>query len=176
MARFPRLISENVNHSLEVNMKKAALVAFMVLLGLSLSPLVLFAQTQADEEEVVKSLLQTGKKAIVVDNMGFTESESKAFWPVYDEFQQLKQKLNERTIKVLTEYIDGYETLTNEQAEALLKEYVAIEKERADLKSVFLPKFTKILPAKKVARYYQIENKLEAMVRYEFAKEVPLVK
>ena len=157
-------------------MKKAALVAFMVLLGLSLSPLVLFAQTQADEEEVVKSLLQTGKKAIVVDNMGFTESESKAFWPVYDEFQQLKQKLNERTIKVLTEYIDGYETLTNEKAEALLKEYVAIEKERADLKSAFLPKFTKILPAKKVARYYQIENKLEAMVKYEFAKEVPLVK
>lgn len=157
-------------------MRKATFVAFMAFLSLSLFPLALCAQTQADEEEVVKSLLQTGKKAIIVDNMGFTESESKAFWPVYDEFQQLKQKLNERTIKVLTDYMDGYETLTNEKAEALLKEYVAIEKERADLKSAFLPKFTKILPAKKVARYYQIENKLEAMVKYEFAKEVPLVK
>ena len=157
-------------------MRKVTFVAFMALLSLSLFPLALCAQTQADEEEVVKSLLQTGKKAIIVDNMGFTESESKAFWPVYDQFQQLKQKLNERTIKVLTDYMDGYETLTNEKAEALLKEYLAIEKERADLKSAFLPKFTKILPAKKVARYYQIENKLEAMVKYEFAKEVPLVK
>lgn len=157
-------------------MKKAAFVAFVVVLGLSLFPLALCAQTQADEEEVVKSLLQAGKKAIIIDNMGFTESESKAFWPVYDEFQQLKQKLNERTIKVLTDYMDGYETLTNEKAETLLKEYLAIEKERADLKSAFLPKFTKILPARKVARYYQIENKLEAMVKYEFSKEVPLVK
>lgn len=157
-------------------MKKAAFVAFVVVLGLSLFPLALCAQTQADEEEVVKSLLQAGKKAIIIDNMGFTESESKAFWPVYDEFQQLKQKLNERTIKALTDYMDGYETLTNEKAEALLKEYLAIEKERADLKSAFLPKFTKILPARKVARYYQIENKLEAMVKYEFSKEVPLVK
>ena len=157
-------------------MKKAAFVAFAIVLSLSLSPLVLFAQTQADEEELVKSTLQTGKKEIIVDNMGFTEDESKAFWPVYDEFQQAKQKLNERTIKVIKDYLDSYETITNERAEALLKEYMAIEKERADLKSAFLPKFTKVLPAKKVARYYQIENKLEAIVKYELAKDVPLVK
>jgi hypothetical protein len=151
-------------------------VAFVVILSLSLSPLVVFAETQANEEELVKSTLQTGKKEIVIDNMGFTEGESKAFWPVYDEFQQAKQKLNERTIKVLKDYIDGYETLTNEKAEALLREYMAIEKERTELKAAFLPKFTKVLPAKKVVRYYQIENKLEAIVKYELAKEVPLVK
>jgi hypothetical protein len=57
----------------------------------------LFAQSQADEEELVKSTLQTGKKAIIVDNAGFTEDESKAFWPIYNEFQQGKEKLNERT-------------------------------------------------------------------------------
>jgi len=157
-------------------MKKIVFAAFVVLLSLSLSPLVLFAQTQADEEELVKSLLQTGKKAIIVDNMGFTEDESRAFWPVYNEFQQAKQKLNERTIKVTRDYMNGYETMTNEKAEALLKEYLAIEQERTDLKSAFLPKFIKVLPAKKVARYYQIENKIEAIVKYELAKEIPLFK
>ena len=157
-------------------MKKIAIVVFVLLLSLSLSCLAALAQTQADEEEMVKSLLQTGKKAIIVDNMAFTEEESKAFWPVYHEFQQAKQKLNERTIKVLRDYLDGYETLTNDKAEALLKEYVAVEKERSDLKASFLPKFTKALPAKKVARYYQIENKIEAIVKYELAKDVPLVK
>lgn len=157
-------------------MKKAVFVACVVLLSLSLFPVVLFAQTEADEEELMKSVMQTGKKAIVIDNMGFTEDESKAFWPVYDEFQQAKQKLNERTIKVIKEYLDGYDAMTNERAETLLKEYLAIEKERTDVKSAFLPKFTKVLPAKKVARYYQIENKLEAIIKYELAKDVPLVK
>ena len=114
-------------------MKKTAFVAFVVLLGLSLSPVVLFAQTQADEEELVKSLLQTGKKSIIADNMGFTEDESKAFWPLYNEFQQVKKKLNERMIKVIKDYVDGYETMTNEKADVLLKEYLAIEKERTDL-------------------------------------------
>jgi len=157
-------------------MKKMVFVLLVLLLNLSLFPLVSYSQTQADEEELVRSLLQTGKKAIIVDNMGFTEEESKAFWPVYNEYQQAKEKLNARTIKVLKEYMDGYETMTNEKAESLIKEYVAIEKERSDLKASFLPRFMKILPARKVARYYQIENKLEAIIKYELAKEVPLVK
>jgi hypothetical protein len=157
-------------------MKERVVAVMMIVACLSLFPLSLLAQTQADEEELVKSLLQTGKKAIIIDNMGFTEDESKAFWPVYNEFQQAKQKLNERTIKVLKEYMAAYESLSNEKAEALIKEYIAIEKERADLKSAFLPKFNKVLPVKKVARYYQIENKLETIVKYELAKEIPLVK
>jgi hypothetical protein len=32
------------------------------------------------------------------------------------------------------------------------------------------------LPEKKVARYLQIENKVEAVIRYELAQKVPLVK
>ncbi len=157
-------------------MKKRLVAVMVVVACLSLFPVYLLAQTQADEEELVKSLLQTGKKAIIIDNMGFTEDESKAFWPVYNEFQQAKQKLNERTIKVLKEYMAAYESLSNAKAEALLQEYIAIEKERADIKSAFLPKFNKVLPVKKVARYYQIENKLETIVKYELAKEIPLVK
>jgi uncharacterized protein Yka (UPF0111/DUF47 family) len=82
----------------------------------------------------------------------------------------------ERTITVLKNYMNNYDTLSNEEAEAILKEYVAIEKERADLKAEYLPKFGKILPAKKAARYYQLENKIEAMLKYQLAKELPLVK
>lgn len=161
---------------MEVNTKKIVFAALVLLLSLSFSPYVLFAQTQDDEEEMVESLFQIEKKAIIVDNMGFTEDESKAFWPVYNEFQQARQKLTERTIKVLKDYMNAYDTLSNEQAGAILKEYVAIEKDRADLKAEYLPKFDKMLPAKKVARYYQIENKIEAILKYQLAREVPLVK
>jgi hypothetical protein len=36
-------------------------------------------------------------------------------------------------------------------------------------------KFGAVLPATKVARYYQIENKLRAAVNYELADAIPLV-
>jgi hypothetical protein len=36
--------------------------------------------------------------------------------------------------------------------------------------------FSKVLPGVKVAGVYQIENKLDAVVRYEMAGQIPLVK
>jgi len=32
-----------------------------------------------------------------------------------------------------------------------------------------------VLPEKKVARYYQLENKIQAVLTYELAKNIPLV-
>ncbi len=155
---------------------KRSVVFVLMVLCMIIIPAALFAQTQADEEELIRSQLQTGKKAIVADNMQFTEAESQAFWPLYNEFQQAKMKLNERTIKLIDDYLSNYEKMTDEKAGAIVKDLVALEKERADLKASFLPRFSKVLPAKKVARYYQLENKIEAIVKYELAKEVPLLK
>lgn len=156
-------------------MKRSFLFVLMVAC-LILIPAALPAQTQADEEELVRSQLQTGKKAIIADNMQFTEAESQAFWPLYNEFQQAKMKINERTVRLINDYLSNYEKMTDEKAGAIVRDYVALEKERADLKASFLPRFSKVLPAKKVARYYQLENKIEAIIKYELSKEVPLFK
>ena len=60
-------------------------------------------------------------------------------------------------------------------ADKMLAEFVGIEKARASLKAKYLPKFKKVLPAKKVARFYQIENKIQAALYYELASQIPLV-
>jgi hypothetical protein len=44
------------------------------------------------------------------------------------------------------------------------------------MKKAFAPKLYKAIPAIKVARYLQIENKIRAALRYELASAVPLVK
>jgi len=65
--------------------------------------------------------------------------------------------------------------MTNEVAKKLMKESMAVEKERLALKESLMPKFQKALPAIKVARYYQIENKIQAVVQYGLADSIPLV-
>ena len=52
---------------------------------------------------------------------------------------------------------------------------MSIEQAEAQLKKAYVPKLSKVLPAKKVARYMQIENKLRAIVKYDLASAVPLV-
>ncbi len=136
----------------------------------------LFAQTQTDEAEIIRSAFQADKKAVVAANMDFTEGESQGFWPVYDEFQKALRKINEKWAILIVDYARNYQAMTDDKASELLKDYLAVEKERLNLKKSFVKKFGKVLPAKKVSRYYQIENKIEAIVKNELAKEIPLVR
>ncbi len=136
----------------------------------------LWAQTATDEMEIIHSLFQTEKKGLVSVNMELTEEESRKFWPIYNSYQESLGKITQHMITLLNEYAQNYETMTDEKAESLIKEYDQLEKERLKLKNSILKKFKKVLPAKKVARYYQIENKIEIMVKNELVKVIPLVK
>lgn len=109
-------------------------------------------------------------------NMDLTESEAKGFWPVYEAYQQDLQTLNKRLSKLIASYAEDYrnKTLTDAKAKTLIDEAVAIEKAEAELWSVYVPKLSSVLPAKKVARYLQIESKIRAVVKYELKAEVPL--
>ena len=77
---------------------------------------------------------------------------------------------------LLTTYADNYPNMTDKVADKLLTEFVRIEQERARLKAHYLPKFKKVLPSKKVARFYQIENKLDTTILAELAQVVPLAR
>ena len=50
------------------------------------------------------------------------------------------------------------------------------QKEEARLRESHFRQALKVLPARKAARYVQIENKIQAIVRYEGARAVPLAR
>ncbi len=135
-----------------------------------------FAQSKTDEAEIARANIQAQKKEIVAANMQLTDAESKAFWPVYNEFQNGLRQINDKLGAVIADFAKNYNTMTEAKAGEILNGYLATEKERLALKEKFVPKFKKVLPMIKVTRYYQVENKLEAMVRYQLVKEIPLAK
>jgi len=119
--------------------------------------------------------IKADKKLLVAENMQLTESEAKAFWPVYQTYQNELFLLRARTARLIKDYADNYDNLTNAKARKLLDEMVNIESLRVKLNKTYLPKFRKALPETKVARYYQIENKINAALYSEFAEKIPLV-
>lgn len=129
----------------------------------------------ADNMQLVREKIQTDKKLFIAQNMSLTESEAKVFWPVYEDYQKELDKLVDKTVKLIDNYAANYQTMTEEAAKGLINGYLAIETERVTLMKSFLPKFRKVLPEKKVARYYQLENKIDAVVNYGLAKQIPLV-
>ena len=129
----------------------------------------------ADNMQILLEKIRADKKLLVAANLDLTETEAKAFWPVYDKFQDELFLLRARTARLIKDYAEAFKDMKGEKAKALLDESITIESLGLKLRQSYLPKFRKALPEKKVARYYQIENKIQAMLNYELAKEIPLV-
>jgi hypothetical protein len=127
--------------------------------------------------EVIHEKLKADKKLIVTKYMELTESEAKQFWPVYEEYQKDLQKLNERLGSLLQSYATEYRSnsLSDEKAKKLLDEWLALDKDEANHRKSYAGKVLKVLPAKKGARYLQIENEFRMLLKYDLAATVPLV-
>jgi hypothetical protein len=132
-------------------------------------------EKEADNMQIVMEKMRADKKLLVAENMQLTEAEAKSFWPVYDRFQDELFLVRARTLKLLGDYTNSYEKMSNDTAKKLLDEFMNIETLRLKLYQVYIPKFRKVLPEAKVARYYQIENKVQAALMYEIARTIPLV-
>jgi len=136
------------------------------------------AQDKPDNNlETTHEKLKADKKLIVAKYMELTDSEAKKFWPVYEEYQKDLQKLNERLGSLLQSYAAEYRnnSLSDEKAKKLLDEWLALDKDEANHRKSYAGKVLKALPAKKAARYLQIENEYRVLLKYDLAATVPLV-
>ena len=131
----------------------------------------------ADNMQILRDKVKADKKLLVAANMELTESEAKGFWPVYEKYQKDLSAINQRIINLIESYAEAYRAgnITDEKARNLTSELVAIEQSEGGLQASYVPKLSKVLPPKKVARYLQIENKIRAAVKYGLAAEIPLV-
>jgi phage-related minor tail protein len=131
---------------------------------------------QQDNMEIVRAALRADKKALVATNLQLTDAEAKAFWPVYDRYEKDLLTAHNQLYQVVQEFAAHYDKLTNEKALELVERYLSAEEARAKVRRSYLKEISKVLPGLKVARFYQIENKIDAVVRYEMAGSIPLAK
>ena len=59
----------------------------------------------ADNMDIVLEKAKADKKFLVADNMNLTESEAKAFWPVYESYQKDLAAINDRLGKTISAFL-----------------------------------------------------------------------
>jgi hypothetical protein len=152
----------------------------MRVLGLALLVVLAAATARAGEAdeaslEILRDTLRTNKKAFVDVNLALSDDEARAFWPVYDRYQQELGTVQDRLVRLIEEYTASFGRLGDEEAEKLARDYLAIERDRAKVREAFLEPISQALPGRKVMRFYQVENKIDAVLRYELARTIPVV-
>ena len=130
----------------------------------------------ADTMEIFREKARADKKLVVATTLDLTEGDAKAFWPVYNAYQSDMITYYDRVVKLIDTFAKAYSSMTDETATKLLGEFLALETDHAAILKSYAPRFRRALPPVKVARLYQVENKMRALVNYEIAREIPLIK
>ena len=114
-------------------------------------------------------------QGLVAVNLELSPEEAAKFWPLYDRYQKEISAIGDRVISIVDDYTASFRDLTNDKALQLMENYLAAEAERLQVRRTYLAEFAKILPGRTVARFYQIENKMDAVLRYDLAATIPVV-
>jgi hypothetical protein len=82
-----------------------------------------------------------------------------------------------RYANLLEQYLTAYRAgdVSEEFAEQLIDDYLEIQSEILTIRKRHLKNFRKILPVRKAARFYQLENKMEAELEAQLAISIPLI-
>lgn len=129
----------------------------------------------ASDIEAARTIVQTERKILIMREMTLSNEEANAFWPLYDEYNAEVKKIGNLRVKVITDYAANYDNMTNELAKELLDNAMKHDDNLLKLRKKYVKKFRKILPETKVVRYFQLESKLNAIVNFKLAAQIPLM-
>jgi hypothetical protein len=134
------------------------------------------AQSTYDDQQQLIAQVQADKRAVVLQAMALDDAQMTAFTPLYDAYQADRKQLMERGIDLLNAYSSNYDSMTDDAAKGLLKDWLKLQKDEDVLTEKYVKKFDKVLPTTKVLRFVQVENKLNTLLKLPGIQAIPLAK
>jgi hypothetical protein len=154
---------------------RRAVITFAAFAALG-APCVVQAQSTHDEQQQVIAQIQNDKREIVLKTLGLDDAQVEAFTPIYDEYQVEHKRLFDRAADLLDRYAASYESMTDDAAKKILKDWFSLQDDEVALTRKYARKFQKVLPAAKVVRFVQVENKVDTLLKLEAVANVPLAR
>jgi len=155
-----------------------------VVLALSLILVVCATAVRAEEGggaaedasmDALLSAIRANRKALVAASLALSDEDATKFWPIYDRYQKEINAVGDRWAGLVQEYTTAFPDIPNDKALKLVEDYLAIEADRVRVRRAYVPEFSAVLPGSTVARLYQIENKIDAVIRYDLASTIPVI-
>jgi Spy/CpxP family protein refolding chaperone len=133
-------------------------------------------QSSIDQDvDLLRKDVRSQKKQIIAANLQLTDAEAEKFWPIYDQYTAELVKINDAKYGAIKEYVQNYDTLTDERATALTKQIIAVDAQAAQLREKYVPIVNKVLSGKKTALFFQLDRRLVMLIDIQLATQLPMV-
>lgn len=130
------------------------------------------AQTQ---DEMFNTVFKMEKRNYFSENMHLKTDEFDKFWAIYASFEQDRVELGAQRMETLKQYVEKYKTMSNEDADALIKKWLSNEKKDDALRSKYYKKMKSALGAKTAAHFVQLDDYIQTAIRFEILDELPFI-
>lgn len=101
------------------------------------------------QRDVDKDKIKTLKIAYLTEKLNLTSKEAQTFWPIYNDYQEEKQKLrNKGSVEIISKIKDA-DNVSEKDAAQLLDKVILDEVEENKIFENFIAKITKVISSKK---------------------------
>src|SRR4051794_18120656 len=87
---------------------------------------------------MTRSFTEAQRQATVAANVTLTDAEAAKFWPLYREYRNEVEKINDQTIALMKDFAANYETLSDDRAKSMADRWLSIQKERLARKTKYM--------------------------------------
>ena len=93
---------------------------------------------------------------------------------MYEQYSAETEKINDTRTAIIKEYSEEYGTLTDDQADNLIRRWLDTDIEQTKLRQRYVPIFRKVLPGKKAATFFQLDRRISTMIDLQLTSQLPL--
>jgi len=133
-----------------------------------------FAQTN-DEVDLVQAAFGMEKVEIVMNYVKPTVEQKDAFLEVYNAYEKERKELGKTRIKLLNQYANEWEDITNKQAESWMKNIMKLSLKQDKLIQKYYKKVKGVTSAKVATQFYQIESYILTSIRLSILEAIPFI-
>jgi hypothetical protein len=154
-------------------MKKVFSTAMLLMASFFLNQLL--AQTSDDDIQIVQGAWGKQKRELVRIAMGLSATDSVKFWPEYDKYEDRRKKIGAERIKIIDDYVSGYEKMTNEKADALVTRIFKNDRANSDLLQQYYVVLKKALNPIEAAKFLHVETFLQSYIKTQLQGNLPFL-
>src|SRR6202140_2444844 len=118
--------------------------------------------------------IRSMKKQLIAAHLTLTDSEAIKFWQVYEQYSAETGKINDTRTAIIKEYSDEYRTLSDDQADNLIRRWRDTDIQQTKLRQRYVPIFRKVLPGKKATTFFQLDRRISTIIDVQLTSQLPL--
>jgi hypothetical protein len=124
---------------------------------------------------LLKSDLKSRKTGFIAEGLRLSDKEAAVFWPVYQEYEADLKRLDDARLRLVKDYAENYDGMTDARAKELVERRLALEGQRVGLERKYFKRLTKVLPGKTAARFFQLDYRFGLLMSLKSVSEIPLI-